>query len=398
MEQYTYLVKDDKGLTKQGIIEAADPRAASAILHERGFVVISIEEKSKALAFSFFKGVSLSVQANFTRQLATMITSGLPLSDSLVVLKKQTENQKMLEIITNIADDIQAGSTFSAALAKHADVFSAAYINIVKAGEASGTLDKVLQDLADNLEKEREFQGKVKGAFVYPVIILIAMALVTGIIMIFVVPKLTDLYVGLNISLPLPTLILIGLSKFLATFWWLLILVIVGLVIAYRRYRRTPQGALVIDRILMRLPVMGKLNRETSLTELTRTLGALVAAGVPILEALKISGEVATNAIHRQAVKRSATLVEKGAALSKAMAQEPEFPAILPQMVAVGEETGKMDDVLGKLSHYFEVEVEQQVKNLTTALEPIIMVVLGIMVGLLVISIILPIYSITSAF
>src|SRR3989344_3493483 len=399
MEQYKYTVKDAKGLNRSGLIEAADPEAASSILHERGFVVISIERKGQGLPFlGFLKNVNLSTQANFTRQLATMIVSGLPLTDALVVLQKQTENEKMREIITSLANEIQAGNTFASALAKHSNVFSAAYINIVRSGEASGTLDSVLQKLADNLEREREFQSKVKGAFVYPIIIMIAMALVTSIMMIFVVPKLTELYVSLKVNLPLPTIILIALSKFMSSFWWLIIIAIVGLTSAYRRYRKTPHGSLVIDTLLMNIPVMGKLNRDSSMTELTRTLGSLVGAGVPILEALKIAGEVATNAVHRRAVSRAATLVEKGTTLSKAIAQEAVFPPILPQMIAVGEETGKMDDVLEKLAHYFDVEVEQQVKNLTTALEPIIMVILGIMVALLVISIILPIYSITSAF
>lgn len=398
MEQFQYTVKDTKGITHQGLVEAVDPRAASQILHDRGFVVIRIEPKKQGLTLAFFKGVNISHLANFTRQLATMITSGLPLTDALVVLQKQTENKKMTEIITSLADEIQAGNTFASALAKHSDIFSPAYINIVRSGEASGTLDTVLQKLADNLEKEREFQGKVKGAFVYPVIILIAMTLVTSIIMIFVVPKLTELYSNLNINLPLPTVILIALSKFMANFWWLLLIMLVAAGIAFRRYKRTPQGALLIDTITLQLPVLGRLNRDTSLTELTRTLGSLVGAGVPILEALKIAGEVASNAIHRNAIGKATTLVEKGAALSKAVAQQEVFPAILPQMIAVGEETGKMDDVLSKLAHYFEIEVDQQVKNLTTALEPIIMVTLGIMVGLLVVSIILPIYSITSAF
>jgi len=399
MDQFQYTVKDQKGLNKTGLIEAADPQAASQILHERGFVVIRIQTKPKGISFgNFFKGVNIGQIANFTRQLATMITSGLPLTDSLIVLQKQTENEKMRVIITSLADDIQAGNTFASALAKHADAFSAAYINIVRSGEASGTLDSVLQKLADNLEKEREFQSKVKGAFVYPTIILIAMTLVTAIIMIFVVPKLTELYTNLQINLPLPTIILIATSKFMASFWWLILIGIVAGLISFRRYRKTPQGALLVDSLIMKLPVLGKLNRDTSLTELARTLGSLVGAGVPILEALKIAGEVATNAIHRQAVSRAATLVEKGTTLSKALSAEDVFPAILPQMVSVGEETGKMDEVLDKLAHYFEVEVDQQVKNLTTALEPIIMIILGIMVGLLVISIVLPIYSITAAF
>lgn len=397
MEQFTYTVKDKAGVTRKGLVEAADPRAASTILHERGYVVIKVEPKQKEITIGF-GGVGIGHIANFTRQLATMITSGLPLTESLVVLQKQTENKKLTEIIRELADDIQGGSTFAATLAKHPKEFSVAYINIIKAGESSGTLDKVLTKLAETLEKQREFEAKVKGAFVYPIIILIAMGLVMGIILIFVIPKLSELYSQLNIDLPLPTVIMIGLSNFAVHFWWLVIILGVIGVIALRRYRATEAGSLVIDQLILKIPVMGKLNRDSSLTEFTRTLSSLIAAGVPILEGLKISGDVATNATHRLAIKQTATLVEKGAQLSKAIGQNDVFPAIVPQMIAVGEETGKIDDVLAKVSNYFELEVDHQVKNLTSSLEPIIMIVLGVMVALLVISVILPIYSLTSAF
>ncbi|MEX0616794.1 MAG: type II secretion system F family protein [Candidatus Woykebacteria bacterium] len=399
MEQFKYVVRDLKGATKEGLIEAATTRAAASILHDRGYVVVSIEaNKAGISSFSFFGGVKIGDIANFTRQLATMITSGLPLTDSLVILQKQTEKEKFREVIKEIAEDIQGGSTFADSLSKHSGVFSIAYINIVRAGESSGTLDQVLLNLANTLEKDREFQSKVKGAFVYPIIIMVAMTMVAVIILIFVVPKLTELYTDLDISLPLPTVILIFVSDFMIRFWWLVIILGVVGFSALRRYRKTPQGSLVIDKLLLKVPIFGKLNRDSSLTELTRTLGALVGAGVPILEALKISGNVASNAIHRQAISRATTLVEKGAQLSKAISQDQTFPPLMPQMIAVGEETGKMDEVLNKVSTYYELEVEHQVKNLTTALEPIIMIVLGIMVAGLVISIILPIYNITSAF
>lgn len=368
-------------------------------MHERGFTVIRIQAKGEGLALlSIFGGIGIGALSQFTRQLATMITSGLPLTDSLVVLQKQTENEKLRKVVSQITEDIQGGGSFSSALAKHEAVFSLAYISVVRAGEASGTLDKVLLKLADTLERDREFEGKIKGAMVYPIIIVSAMLLVGAIILIFVIPKLSEVYKGLNLTLPLPTLILIAISDFLVHFWWLVIILGFGGFVALRRYRKTPEGALAIDRFLLKIPVMGKLNRDSSLTTLTRTLGSLVGAGVPILEALKIAGETATNATHRQAVSKAASTVEKGGTLSKALGADDSFPPIIPQMVSVGEETGKMDEVLDKVSHFFEQEVEQEVRTLTTALEPIIMVVLGIMVALLMISIILPIYSITQAF
>ena len=399
MQQFKYTVRDKEGETKEGLIESANTRSASQTLHEKGYFVINIKAHKEGVGdIKFFGKPNLGDVANFTRQLATMINSGLPLTDSLNILQKQTEKEQFREIIVQLAENIQGGGTFADAIAKHEGVFSVAYENIVRAGESSGTLDTVLQNLADTLEKDREFQSKVKGAFIYPGIIMLAMTLVATIIMIFVVPKLTELYIDLDITLPLPTVILIFVSDVMVKFWWLFIILGVVGFMAFRRYRKTPQGSLVIDRIILKIPIMGKLNRDTSMTELTRIMGSLSGAGVPILEALKISSSVATNAVHRQAIAKAATLVEKGTPLSKALAQDEVFPPILTQMVSVGEETGKMDEVLNKVSHFYELEVEHEVKNLTTALEPIIMIVLGVMVGALVISIILPIYNITSAF
>ncbi|HEX7456541.1 MAG TPA: type II secretion system F family protein [Candidatus Nanoarchaeia archaeon] len=398
MQEFNYVVTDKKGQTHKGIIEAVNSKQAATILHGKDFTIISIEPKKKAMEINLFKGVGIAALAQFTRQLSTMITSGLPLADSLVVLQKQTENKSLQEVVKQISEDIEGGSSFASALSKHRSVYSAAYINVIKAGEASGTLDKVLMKLADTLEKDREFQSKIKGAMVYPAIITIAMILVASIILIFVVPKLSEVYVDLDIVLPLPTRVLIAVSHFMVRFWWLVLLAMIGGNIALRRYRKTPEGALLIDKLLLKLPVVGKLNRDTSLTEFTRTLGALVSAGVPILDSLKISGETATNATHRQAVGNIITKVEKGTTLSNALASEEVFPPLISQMASVGEETGKMDEVLTKVSQFFELEVEQQVKNLTTALEPIIMVALGVMVGMLMISIVLPIYNITSAF
>ena len=399
MQEFDYTVTDKKGTYHKGLIQAVSSKDAARVLHEKGFTIIKIEEKKKGLGeIKIFGGINIAAKATFTRQLATMITSGLPLADSLAVLEKQTENASLQTVIKTISEDISGGSNFATSLSKHASVFSTAYINVVKAGEASGTLDKVLLKLADTMEKEREFQGKLKGAMVYPAIITMAMLLVAAIILIFVIPKLSQVYIDMGITLPLPTRILIAVSGFMVKFWWLVIIGIVGGTIGFRRYRKTPEGALVVDRLILKMPVFGKLTRDSSLTEFTRTLGALVSAGVPILESLKIAGETATNATHREAVGRVVSKVEKGATLSKALAAEDVFPPLIPQMASVGEETGKMDEVLTKVSIFFETEVELEVKNLTTALEPIIMIILGVMVGLLMISIILPIYSITSAF
>lgn len=401
MEQFRYTAKDEHSEIRTGVVEAVDMRQASGQLHDMGLVVIKIVPKADSFGFGTYlqkmRGTSIGNVANFTRQLSTMINAGLSLIDSLVILEKQLDNKIMQNTAREITKDIQSGSTFAAALAKHHHIFSLSFISMIKAGEASGTLDQVLTRLADTLEKQREFEGKIKGAFIYPIIVLTAMFIVGLIVLIFVVPRISILYNDLNVSLPLPTQILIALSNFVRTFWWALIFLPPGLFYFMRWFRKTPEGKILIDRWLIKLPVFGKINEFTSFTELTRTLGSLIGSGVPILDALKIAGDVASSGVHQEALREATKIVEKGGQLSVAFSHLEVFPPIITQMVAVGEETGKLDEVLSKLAHYFEVEVEQQLKNLTAALEPFIMIVLGIGVAALVISIILPIYKITSA-
>lgn len=401
MEQYIYTVKDEHGRPRTGVIEASDKRQASTMLHDKGMIVIRLEEKKPARdvlsLVRNFKGIGLGQLTNFTRQLSIMVNSGLSLTDALTILEKQTPDPSLKEVISSVTKDVQGGANFANALAKHKKVFSPAYTNMIKSGEASGTLDQVLNKLADALEKDREFKGKIEGAFIYPVIVVVAMMIVAFIVLVFVIPKLTSLYEDLGAQLPLPTKILLILSGILRNFWWLVIGGTFGGIFFLRRYRKTDIGGRQIDGLILKLPVMGKINSNTSLAVFTRTLGSLVGSGVPILEALKISGEVSSNALHKDSIKRATQSVEKGALLSAALTKDPLFPPIVSQMVSVGEETGKLDEVLTKLSRYFEGEVEQDIKGLTAALEPIIMIILGVMVAFLVISIILPIYKITSS-
>jgi type IV pilus assembly protein PilC len=253
--------------------------------------------------------------------------------------------------------------------------------------------------LADNLEKQQEFGSKVKGALIYPVVIVVGMIIVSIIMMIFVIPRLLSLYADFNASLPLPTLILIGISNFVIRFWFIILLLVGAGLYIFNLYKATSEGRRKIDALVFKIPVFGNLQRQIILTELTRTLSLMVGAGVPILEALNITSEVVGNTVISDALKDAAIQVEKGFPIAFAFSRHPEaFPFILSQMVAVGEETGKMDEVLTKISHIFEVESDEEVKGLTAAIEPIVMVILGLGVGFLVIAVILPIYNLTSQF
>lgn len=401
MKKFRYKAKDRLGKTVTGLVEAVDERRAVTTLRERGLVTFSLSSIQVNIFYSifskFFRRITLSDVATFTRQLSSMITAGLTLDAALAVLRDQTP-LGLNVVIDDILKNIEGGSTLADAMAKHPNVFNRIYVALIRTGETAGVLDTVLVRLADNLEKQREFRSKVKGAMIYPIIIIIGMMVVATVMMIFVVPKLMSLYEEFQAELPLPTLILMKISQFFVSFWWLGLIILVGAIIVFNNFRKTPFGRKRIDGIILRLPIFGKLQSQIVLTEVTRTLGLLVGAGVSIIEALNITANASGNAVFEERLNSSSKQVEKGLSLAGVLSGYEEFPPIVPQMISIGEETGKMDDVLNKLSHYFEQESEQMVKGLTTAIEPLIMIVLGIGVGFLIIAIILPIYNLTSQF
>jgi len=327
-----------------------------------------------------------------------MLNAGLTLVDCFSILEKQTTKVGMISVIQSIQKDIMSGSTFSSTLQKYPDYFPNLYIALVKSGEASGKLSDILLRLADNLEKQREFQAKIKGAMTYPVVVFTGMIGIMLIMMTFVVPKLLNLYKDFNIDLPITTKILIVVSNFLQQFWPLLI--VAGVVASrfIQRYFKTEKGKLALDTILLKLPIFGKVVSISSLVDSTRTLSILIGSGVSILDTLSIIIETTGNSLYRNAFKNILKEVEKGVALGNAFNNEGLFPPILVQMITVGETTGKLDDTMRRISHYFDLESEESIKTMTTLIEPLILVVLGVGVGFLVLSVITPIYNLTSAF
>ena len=400
MPYFTYIAKNQFGETVKGKVEARNERQAASELTIRKLLVISIHPLTED-TFAAFKeilfGIKFTDVVNFTRQLSTMISAGLPLANSLSILVQQSKSE-MSRMVANILQEIEGGSTFGDALSKHPREFNSLYIQLVKAGELGGVLDDILARLANNLEKSKEFQSKTRGAMIYPIIVLSAMFIVGIIMMIFVIPKLTTMYQDFNAELPLMTKVLIGISNFMLTFWWLLIAVVGGVIVMFRNWLKTKAGRKTWDRILLKIPILSELIKKIILTEFARTLALLLGAGVSLLQAMEIVTKGVGNVIYQDALNEATKQIEKGVPLSKALAKYEEFPPILHQMISVGEETGKLDDVLAKLSTYFEQESEQAVKNLTTAMEPLIMIVLGIGVGAMVIAVIMPIYNLTSQF
>lgn len=400
MKRFNYRAKDKSGKTVSGKVEARTENDAARLLRDRGLVVYRLTTDLPIL--TFFKGAtnkaSLADVSMFTRQFATMVNAGLPITDALVILQSQSRSA-MKPIVSQILTEVEGGSSLASALDKHPKVFTPVYISLVRAGETGGVLDKILERLAENLDNQREFQAKVKGALIYPIIVVIGMVIVMLIMMIFVVPKLTEIYKDFGAQLPLMTRALIAISNFSVKFWWTIPAIFFGLGYGFRFYAQTSGGRTTLDRLKLKLPVIGPLQTAVIMTEFSRTLSLLIGAGIPILEGLKVVSGAVGNSIIAGALARSEEKVEKGFSLAYALSQESNiFPPMLYQMMAVGEETGKVDESLLSVSKVFEQESEHAVKNLTTAIEPIIMIFLGVAVGLLVIAIILPIYNLTNQF
>lgn len=401
MKKYTYKAKDAKGQTVTGEVEASTASYAAKLVRERNLVVISIRESTGGILSYFTRSrsnISPRDVSTFTRQLSTMINAGLPITEALSILRTQTK-ANFQPIIGQILADVEGGESLSAAFGRHPSVFSATYIALIKSGETGGVLDKILARLADDLEKQQELQGKIKGALIYPTIIVIGMVIVAFVMMVFVIPKLTSLYSQFGATLPLPTQILIGISNVAVAIWPVIIVLGLAGFWGYQQFYKTPFGRRKIDELKFQIPVFGPLQKEIYLTDLSRTLALMVGAGVSLLEGLAVTAGVVDNVVISDALKDVAKQIEKGFPMAYSFAQHPEaFPYLFSQMVAVGEETGKMEEVLLKVSRVMEVESDEKVKGLTSAIEPLVMIVLGLGVGFLVVSIILPIYNLTSQF
>lgn len=400
-KQFSYRVKNEEGKTLDGVLEASSLDHASKLLRGRGYLIIKVEEEKESEIKEImrrFERVKVDDVVNFTRQLSTMVSAGLPLTESLSILRVQSP-PAMSRVVSKVLEEVEGGKTLAIAMEEAGDgVFDDIYIALVKAGEAAGVLDEVLKRLAETMEKQRDFRSKTKGAMVYPMIIIIGMVIVAVIMMIFVVPRMTEMYKDFGAELPLPTQILIGASDFAVKFWYLLLLIFGAIGYVFLKWSRTDVGSVMIEETLMKMPVVGELRLKMVMTEFARTMSLLISAGISILDALRITSAAVGSKIIGAKMMMAASKVEKGQSLGLVLAELGEFPPIVPQMIAVGEQTGKMDEILDKLADYFEGESEQAVKNLTTAIEPMIMAVMGVGVGFLVMAVIMPIYNLTSQF
>lgn len=389
-----------QGKLLTGDVEATSDSVAAKLIRQKGYIVISITPKTEIPLLSSLMKVKNKVGfgdlVTFTSQLSTMVNSGLPLTESLIILRNQSK-PAIEQIASGLLTDVEGGESLSKAMEKNSKFFGKTYIALIKSGEVGGVMEKVLEKLSENLERKQEFSGKVKSALIYPVIIVFGMIAVSLIMLIFVVPRLTDLYTQFDAELPFLTRVLIGLSTFLSQRWYIVFGLVFLAVTIFNSYKQTDQGRRTLDSLLLKIPLVGDLQRQIVLADTTRTMSLMVGSGVSILEALSISSEVVGNYVIASALEDSAKMVEKGFPVAFAFSKHSDaFPPLVAQMISVGEETGKMDEVLGKLSHVFERESDQKLKAVTSAIEPLILIVLGVGVAVLVVSIIMPIYNLTS--
>lgn len=400
---YEYLVLDYKNRRNKGIVDAASVNEAKSILRDKRFFILEIKEqhgnKIKEIFFKKSKNkLNFNSLVNFTRQMGIMINAGLSLIDALSILNSQTVNIDERLIISKIEEYIKGGNPMSTALKNFPESFPDYYISLVKAGESSGKLDDVFLRLADNLERSKEFRSKVTNSMIYPIVIIVVITIVAFVMMTFVLPKLLKLYSNFDVELPMATKIIIALSDFFANFWLAIIVFVFVAIWAISELLKNKQNQKILDSYLIKIPVFGSIIQKSVLVETTRTLGILIKSGVHILEALEIVQESSSNLVYREAFKTVYEKVEKGETLAEAFADTELFPPIFIQLTGVGEKTGKLDDTLIRLSNYFQLESEMAVKAATTLIEPAILAVLGVGVGFLIISILMPIYNLTSSF
>jgi len=397
--QYNYTVRDRTGREITGSLEAENADVLAGKLRQMGYFVVSVDEVKASIGKKEIHifGVKVKTEAVtiFTRQFATMINAGLPLIKCLSILAQQTESNALADIITDCQREVEAGRSLSEALSKHPEGFSNLYVSMVRAGELGGMLDDVLLRVADQLERDAEIRKKVKSAMTYPIAILgLSLVILTGMI-VFVVPRFSSMFKQLGGDLPSFTKMLVGISHFVGGWGGLVIIAcVIGFVIAERRFKATDKGRYAIDKMKLKFPFVGSLFHKMAMSRFSRSLGTLISSGVPILGALEITGETTGNMVVSRALDDVRAGVKEGETIAQPLSNAAVFPPMVTQMIAIGEETGALDVMLGKVAEFYDAEVNAGVDSLTSTLEPMLMMFLGVSVGLIVIALYLPIFRV----
>ena len=400
--EFEYTAKNKNGETVKGTIEAEDKSAIATQLRSQGFYVTEIKEKKASRdlkdVFNIKKKVKLKDLAIFSQQFAAMIDAGISLVDALFILAKQTEHSHLKEVITQVQEDVETGISLANAFAKHPKVFPELYIQLVRAGESGGVLDTILNKLADHFDRQDELNSMVKSAMYYPLVILLVGIAVVIFLVLQVVPQFVGMFADFGTELPLPTRMLLGLSTFMQAYWWMLLLGGVIVIFLFSRYRKTPKGKERLDRLILKLPVLGPMMRKVYVSRFSSTLAILLDSGVDLLSSLTIVEDVVGNKVFSDILTDARVRVREGSTLSEPLQESGEYPPMLVHMLSVGEETGAVGDMLNKVSKFYDRQVEAAVDGAISLIEPIMIVLLAVMVGFVAISIVTPMFDMCQNF
>lgn len=403
MPEFIYKARDTAGTLVEGIVEASSPGEASTVLSDRNLSVVTLIPRQKKKVYemslgSLVGGIKHRDIVVFSRQLAVLVAANVAIVQSLRTVQKQTGNPKLKVIVGELANEVEAGSRLSNALGKYPKAFTPFYINMVRSGETSGRIEEVLNYLADQLEKDYDLVSRVKGSMYYPAFIVSGMIIAGFVMMAFVVPKLTATIAETGGELPMPTRVLIAVSGFFANFWWLILIVVVGGIVALVWYTRLPAGKKMMDNITLRIPIFGGIFQRLAVVRMVRSLRTLLEGGVDAVSALEVTADVVDNEVYKEMIIQTIAEVRDGRPISTIFAKRPKtIPPMVPQMLSVGEETGKLTDILDRLAGFYSREIDNLVGGLVTLIEPIIILVIGAAVAMLVAAIIMPMYSMTQS-
>ncbi|MCK4389010.1 MAG: type II secretion system inner membrane protein GspF [Desulfobacterales bacterium] len=402
MPVYEYTALDGSGKSVNGIIDADSPVAARHRLRGSGIFPVEVTEtsarprdlRSAPVSISaLFKRIKPGEVSVATRQLSILLGAGVPLVGSLEGLISQITNPSFKKVMAQIKESVNEGNSLAYTLSSHRRIFSNVYVNMVRAGEASGSLDVVLERLADLGENEQALRGRFKAALAYPVFMFFIGTLVLFFLIAFVVPNITQIFKEMHQTLPLPTVVLINVSNFLKSFWWLILLATGGAIVILKQLKNTPRGRYVWDELKLRIPVLGPINNKIALGRFGRTLGSLLQAGVPLISALQIVRNIVNNVMIADVIDNAMEEIQAGKSLASPLAQSRWFPSIVIQMISVGEQSGELEKMLGKIADTYDRDVESQIMAMTSMLEPVMILIMGLIVGFIVVSILLPIFE-----
>jgi len=395
---FTYKARDGEGKIIKGEIESADEAGAVSALRENGLYIsfIAAKTESKFDKIAFFNKTSLKDKIIFTQQLGIMIKSGLSVVEAMKALAEETTNKKFAAEINQVISDVKGGTQLSEALAKHPRTFDAVYIHTVRSGEKSGKLEEILARLAVQQEKDYELTSKVRGALIYPTFVLFALIAVFILVLVGVIPELKKIFDEMDVPLPVMTRVILGLSDFMKNNIILMVIILAVIVVALRFIGKTPSGRRIFDQIKMKIPVLGNLTKKSYMAKFCRTFAGLSAAGLPLLDIFHTSRDVINNVIYQEAIEAMTKKVESGEPISKVLKESSLFPAMVGQLASVGEKSGSIDTVFETLANFFDREVDNITSNLSQMLEPVLMIVMGVGVGILIISVVQPIYGLVN--